>query len=116
MLNAAADGVYGVDKAGRIMFVNQLLCELIGIDRADALVGQDHHRALCHSRMVGDAASGTSTENSEIGNPDGCALCAAVGRMAPADGDLCLGGVNQKPLPVGFTSRPLTEAADTWAP
>lgn len=110
MLNAAADGVYGVDKAGRIMFVNQLLCELIGIDRADALVGQDHHRALCHSRMVGDAASGTSTENSEIGNPDGCALCAAVGRMAPADGDLCLGGVNQKPLPVGFTSRPLTEA------
>jgi len=110
VLDAAGDGVYGVDKAGRIMFVNQTLCELIGADRAAALVGQDHHHALRHRRPVGDAAAGTSPGNSEIGTPDGCALCAAVGRAEPADGRICLGGVNQEPLPVDFISRPITEA------
>ena len=108
VLDAAGAGVYGVDKAGRIIFVNQTLCELIGADRADALVGQDHHRALRHRRPVADAAAGTSTGKSETDNPDGCALCAAVGRTEPADGHISLGGLDQEPLPVEFIARPIT--------
>jgi PAS domain-containing protein len=39
VLDAAGDGIYGVDDTGRITFVNRTLCELVGADRADARVG-----------------------------------------------------------------------------
>lgn len=110
VLDAVGDGIYGVDKAGRITFVNHTLCELVGTDRADALVGQDHHRALEHRRPVGDVAAATTAWDSERDELDECALCAAVGRAEPADGHISLRGVHSEPLSIEFISRPITEA------
>jgi PAS domain S-box-containing protein len=110
VLDAAGVGIYGVDKAGRITFVNHTLCELAGADRAEALVGRDHHHALRHCDPVADTAAGTSTGNSERDDPDGCALCAAVVRAEPITGQVSLGDIGQEPLPIEFVSRPITKA------
>lgn len=110
VLDAAGDGLYGVDKTGRITFVNRALCELVGADRADALVGQDHHHALRHGRPIGDGAAGTTAWNSERDGEGGCTLCAAVAHAEPANGYISVEGVNQEPLPIEFISRPITEA------
>ncbi|GER23320.1 hypothetical protein NCCP1664_18160 [Zafaria cholistanensis] len=104
VLDAAGDGMYGVDETGRITFVNRTLCELLGADRAEALVGRDHHHALGHRPPIGEVAAG----NLERGDLDECALCASVGRAAPADGYMSLGSVDQEPLPIEFISRPVT--------
>ena len=102
VLDAVGGGIYGIDKDGRISFVNKTLCELVGVDRADALLGRDHHHALRHRPTEGNAVAGTSTG---VGT-DGCALCAAVGRASSAGGFISLGGRDQEPLPVEFISRP----------
>ena len=106
VLDAAGDGMYGVDETGRITFVNHTLCELLGADRAEALVGQDHHHALGHRLPIGEMAAG----NLERDDLDECALCASIGRAEPADGYMSLGGVDQEPLPIEFISRPITTA------
>lgn len=102
VLDAVGDGIYGVDKDGRISFVNKTLCELVGVDRADALLGRDHHHALRHSPTEGNAFAGTSPGD----GTDGCALCAAAGRADSSGGFISLGGRDQEPLPVEFISRP----------
>ena len=106
VLDAAGDGMYGVDETGRITFVNHTLCELLGVERAEALVGQDHHHALGHRLPTGEVAGG-KLERDDL---DECALCASVGRAGPADGYMSLGGAGQEPLPVEFISRPITAA------
>lgn len=110
VLDAAGVGIYGVDEAGRITFVNDKLCELVGVDRAEALVGRDHHHALRHCGPVEDPAAVTSTGDSERDDPDGCALCGAVVRAEPVTGQVSLGDIGQEPLPIEFISRPITEA------
>ncbi|MET1154026.1 PAS domain S-box protein, partial [Arthrobacter sp.] len=110
VLDAAGDGIYGVDKAGRITFVNRTLCELVGAGRAEALVGQDHHHALGHRPSGGDVVAGSSTGNRQREDRDQCSLCAAVGCGAPANGDVSLRGIDQEPVPIEFISRPLSEA------
>ncbi|MDI3213947.1 ATP-binding protein [Arthrobacter sp. AL12] len=102
VLDAVGGGIYGIDMGGRISFVNKTLCELVGVDRADVLLGRDHHHALRHRPTEGNAVVGTSTG---VGT-DGCALCAAVGRADSAGGFISLGGRDQEQLPVEFVSRP----------
>ncbi|MET1089296.1 MAG: PAS domain-containing protein [Arthrobacter sp.] len=88
MLAAAGDGIYGVDKAGRITFVNRTLCKLVGADGAEALVGQDHHHALGHRPSGGDVVAGSSAGNRQSEDRDQCELRAAVGGLEPANGDV----------------------------
>lgn len=109
VLDAAGVGIYGVDMAGRITFVNHTLCELVGVDRAEALVGRNHHHALRHCAPAGDTPAGTSTETAEADDTDGCALCAAVIRAEPTTGQVDLGETGREPLPIEFSSRPLME-------
>lgn len=110
MLDAAGDGIYGVDGAGRITFVNRTLCELVGAGRADALVGLNHHRALGHRPAAGSAAAGTLPGMRGTDDVEQCGACAAVTLAAPARGNMVLGGAGQKPLPVGYTARPIDAA------
>ncbi|NUU30625.1 PAS domain S-box protein [Arthrobacter sp. C9C5] len=110
VLDATRDGIYGVDSTGRITFVNRALCELVGADRADALVGRNHHQALGHLPTPGSAAAGTQPGTRGKETLERCGACAAVALAAPAHGDLFLEGVGQEPLPVGYSSRPLAAA------
>ncbi len=98
VLGAAGDGIYGVDAAGRITFVNPMLCELVGRE-ADALLGEDHHLALGHALASG------------VDAPD-CALCtAAVGKEPLATGDLHLRGVGDVTVPVEYVIRHVESGA-----
>ena len=108
VLDAVGTGIYGVDEDGRISFVNKTLCELIGADRADALLGQDHHHALRHRPTEGRAIAGASTGVST----DECELCAAIGHADSAGGCISFGGLDQEPLPVEFASRPWVSAGE----
>lgn len=75
ILEAAADGLYGVDVDGRISFVNPAAAQLLGYTTAE-LVGQS-----AHDRFHG-AGSGAP------GDASGCRLCAAARdgtALAPAD-------------------------------
>lgn len=110
VLDSAGVGIYGVDEAGRIIFANHALCELVGVDRAEALVGRDHHHALVHCGPVGETAAGTPAGNRERDAPGGCVLCAAVVRAEPTTGQVSLGDPDQEPLPLEFTSRPIAGA------
>ena len=110
VLDAAGDGIYGVDGTGRITFVNRTLCELVGAVRADALVGQDHHQALGHRPPGDNVDAGTSPGKPKGEDLDQCGLCAAVGLERPAQGEMSLEGTDQEPLPVGYISRPIAEA------
>lgn len=96
--------MYGVNETGRITFVNRALCELLGVDRSEQLVGQDHHHALGHCLPIGEVSTG----NLGSAEPDKCALCASIGDAEPADGYMSLRGSDQEPLPIEFISRPIT--------
>ncbi|MET3810109.1 PAS domain S-box protein [Arthrobacter sp. UYEF3] len=108
VLDAAGDGIYCVDAAGRITFVNQPLCELVGAD-LEALVGQDHHHALGHCPTVNDVAGGTPAGDREPEDLGDCALCAAVGHAEPARCDMSFRVADQQLQPVEFISQPIGE-------
>jgi two-component system sensor histidine kinase TtrS len=52
ILNSVAEGIYGVDLAGRTTFVNRSLLSLTGW-RADELIGANQHEILHHSHADG---------------------------------------------------------------
>jgi two-component system sensor histidine kinase TtrS len=52
ILNSVAEGIYGVDLAGRTTFVNRSLVNLTGW-RADELIGANQHEILHHSHANG---------------------------------------------------------------
>ena len=105
VLDAAGDGLYSVDKTGRITFANRALCELLGATRADALLGQDHHRALGHRSPAGDVTAGAGNRD---GDPDECGLCASVGGAGPSSGYMSFLRVDQEPVPIEFIARTST--------
>ncbi|MBX3623146.1 MAG: response regulator, partial [Rhizobacter sp.] len=49
ILASVGDGVYGVDRSGRITFVNPAALRLLQCDHADALVGQQAHQRIHHT-------------------------------------------------------------------
>ena len=80
--------MYCVDEAGRITFVNHPLCELLGVDRSEQLVGQDHHQALGHCLPTGEVE--TEIWNAPTPVDANCALpSATLNRLLV----ICLSGV-----------------------
>lgn len=53
ILSSVGDGVYGVNRAGEIAFVNPVACRILGYPDADALIGQPAHRLLHYGREDG---------------------------------------------------------------
>ncbi|MCX5893257.1 MAG: PAS domain S-box protein, partial [Deltaproteobacteria bacterium] len=53
MLNAAGEGIMGLDREGRIRFINAAAAKLLGYPQ-DELEGQSSHDALHHCRESGD--------------------------------------------------------------
>lgn len=52
ILRSAGEGIFGLDRDGRVTFVNPAACELLRLDAND-LVGQDMHVLVHHSRADG---------------------------------------------------------------
>ncbi|MEI7607775.1 MAG: MHYT domain-containing protein, partial [Rhodospirillaceae bacterium] len=55
-LNSAGDGIFGLDRDGRITFVNPVAVEMLGWSR-DELIGADAHTMVHHSRPDGSPHS-----------------------------------------------------------
>ncbi|MDP3890949.1 ATP-binding protein [Nocardioides sp.] len=54
LLDSVADGIYGVDVAGRITFLNRSAREMLGLD--DRVIGTAHPHDLFHAPAPGGAA------------------------------------------------------------
>ncbi|RIK64228.1 MAG: hypothetical protein DCC65_14515 [Planctomycetota bacterium] len=52
LLDSAAEGIFGVDRGGKITFVNLAACKMLGFD-AEELVGQPSHALIHHHRADG---------------------------------------------------------------
>jgi PAS domain S-box-containing protein len=52
ILNSAGEGIYGLDLAGRMTFVNPTAAQMIG-STVEELVGQDEHSVVRHSNSEG---------------------------------------------------------------
>jgi PAS domain S-box-containing protein len=52
LLESAAEGIFGVDTAGRVTFVNEAACRMLGYD-ADEMIGQTSHALIHHHRPDG---------------------------------------------------------------
>jgi PAS domain S-box-containing protein len=100
VLGAAADGIYGLDRRGRITFVSPVMCDLLGADRA-TLEGRHHHEGLGHH-----LADGRSVEDGD------CPLCSAVHANGSLRGEACLRGAGDAKIPVEYLTRPM----DAYAP
>jgi len=53
ILNAAGEGVYGIDAMGGITFCNPAALKLLGYDSDEALLGENHHELFHHTRLDG---------------------------------------------------------------
>lgn len=95
VLAATGDGLYGVDAAGRVSFVNPALCELLGRDEA-ALVGADPHRALGHRLATG-----------AVVDVEDCPICRCTGGQPLVTGEAALCGADGAVVPVEYLVRPL---------
>jgi PAS domain S-box-containing protein len=98
ILESSASGLFGMDSAGRVSFINQSACAMLGY-QAEELVGQSVHRLIHHSR------------------PDGTPYYEAD---CPSLASLRQGGVDQvddevywhadgHPIPVIYTSHPIIQ-------
>lgn len=54
ILQSSADGLYGVDKAGLVTFINPAVCALLGY-QAGEVIGRDAHALFHHSYPDGSA-------------------------------------------------------------
>ena len=52
ILESTADGVYGVDKQGRVTFINPAACRMLGLT-PESVVGRQIHPLIHHSRPDG---------------------------------------------------------------
>ena len=52
ILNSAADGIIGLDIAGKITFVNESACKFLGYEQ-DGLIGAPMHESIQHSDATG---------------------------------------------------------------
>lgn len=66
VLDATPDGIFGVDRAGRITFANAAVGEALGL-ADDELLDRHHHEVMGHGRPDGDRYE-----------PVGCRVCIAV--------------------------------------
>ena len=53
ILNAAGEGVYGIDAEGKITFCNPAALKILGYDSDEELLGKNHHELFHHTRPDG---------------------------------------------------------------
>lgn len=53
LLNAMAEGVYGIDSQGRFQFVNRSFLKILGYDDEDEVIGKHSHALIHHSHADG---------------------------------------------------------------
>ena len=53
IIDASSDGLWGVDRTGRITFVNAVALEYFGFARAEDMIGQYAHALVHHQRADG---------------------------------------------------------------
>ena len=88
ILNSSADGVFGLDREGRIVFVNEAACTMLGYSQQQ-LLGEDAHARLQHSQHDGsryprDASPIVSAlTDGESARVDGEVFWRADGRSIP---------------------------------
>jgi len=61
ILESSADGLYGVDTQGRIVFVNQAACNLLGYTQQQ-MIGQVAQELLHHRRAESDSGFGSGAD------------------------------------------------------
>jgi PAS domain S-box-containing protein len=98
ILNAVAEGIYGVDVDGRVTFANPAAERMLGWPVAD-LLGQDVHELVHHSRPDGARYPGEE-----------CPTNAALldGRVHVVEDDI-FWRKDGTPLPVEYTTTPMSE-------
>ena len=75
ILNSAGEGIYGLDLAGRMTFVNATAAQMIG-SHVDELGGRDEHAVVRHSNAEGQPYS-----------PEHCPICAEFRLGKPYSSD-----------------------------
>lgn len=53
ILNSSADGLYGIDQRGIILFANAAACHILGYQSPEQLIGQSAHQLFHHSHADG---------------------------------------------------------------
>lgn len=94
LLEASANGLYGIDKDGRFTFINPAGAQLLGY-LADTLIGLPVHATVHHTRADGSSCP-----------PEECPLLSAMrsGQAARNDDDLFWRADGQ-PLPVATATQ-----------
>jgi PAS domain S-box-containing protein len=98
LLTAAGEGIYGLDRAGNVTFMNPAASAMVGYAPAE-VVGHPLHELMHHSR-----ADGTPLTLAE------CPTSAALDglELPPLDTDV-LWHKNGTPIPISCTSKPIIE-------
>jgi PAS domain S-box-containing protein len=96
LLDATSDGVYTIDTAGCILYVNRAAAELLGYP-AEEMVGRDAHALFHHTRP-----DGTPYPREECP----IARAGAEGRAVQVYGEV-LWRRDGRPLPVAYASSPV---------
>lgn len=100
-LNATSDGVYTIDRQGRILFANRAAAEQLGYT-AEEMLGRDAHALFHHSYPDG---SPYPREECAI------AQAPAQGRSVHVYGDV-LWRADGSPFPVSYASSPVWRGGD----
>jgi len=97
ILSSTADGLFGVDTAGRLTFINPAGCQMLGY-ACDQLVGQRVHQLIHHKKCDGSL----HPENE-------CPICrsARVGQVLYAREDVFWRADGQS-LPVQYSIHPIS--------
>ncbi|MFZ5774303.1 MAG: PAS domain-containing sensor histidine kinase [Thermodesulfobacteriota bacterium] len=99
ILNSAGEGIYGIDTIGRITFVNNAACQILGFAREE-MVGRQLHEFRHHVRWDGSSY--------EAG---GCPVCRAyVEGGKRQGGEYYFGRRDGSVFPAGFVSTPIMES------
>lgn len=98
LLTAVGDGIYGVDARGNTTFVNRAAEAILGWKRSE-LSGRNIHEVIHHSHADGSHYHGHQ-----------CPIYAAFndGEIHSVDDEVFWSKTN-KPIPVEYTSTPVTE-------
>jgi len=96
LLDSAAEGIFGVDCAGRITFVNRAACEILGY-RAEEMIGAHSHALIHHHHSDGREYP-----------VETCPMYAAYtrGEISRID-DECLWRRDESALPVEYGATPV---------
>jgi diguanylate cyclase (GGDEF)-like protein/PAS domain S-box-containing protein len=99
ILDAAGEGIFGLDTRGNHTFINKAAAAMLGYEAGD-LIGRNSHATYHHSR-----ADGTAYPAQE------CPIYAAYRDGTAHSGEEMFWRKDGTPFPVAYTSRPLLEGA-----